>query len=102
MVKSPLGAIGAILVLIQAISASALFAIGSASVFQTILQAVLVGVIGLVTLASTTLVIWLVYYLVVKLKRPGLLFDPSDFDPAVQLALYVDNPQSIVAKVDST
>lgn len=93
-IKSPLGAIGAMLVLIQAIAASALFAVRS----ELGLQIALVGVIGLVTIAFTGLVIWLVVYLV--RKSPGLLYDPSDISPYIHKELYVNNKQAIEAKLE--
>lgn len=69
-IRSPLSAIGAIVVLIQVISAGALFAIRS----QVILQWILVILIAGVTVTFTILIVWLVIHL--THKNPAYLFNP--------------------------
>jgi hypothetical protein len=93
-IRSPLGAIGAILAFTQAIAASALFAVHS----ESGLQIALVAIIGLVTVVLTSLVIWLIVYLV--RKNPGLLFDPAYIDPSIHKWIYVNNKQGIVGKLE--
>jgi hypothetical protein len=93
-IKSPLGAIGAIVVLIQAISAGALFAIRS----QIALQWILVILIAIVTLAFTTLVIWLVVHL--THRDPAYLFNPQDIDPSVHRAIYASQSDKIEVELE--
>ena len=95
-IKSPLGALGAVVVLIQAVAASALFAVGS----RFFLQAVLVAVISVVTIGFSLLATWLIVYLVVVKKQPGLLFDPASISQSVHSVLYVPNGKGLSAKLD--
>lgn len=82
IVRSPLGAIGGILVLIQGIAAGALFGVSS----HPTLQFILVVLIVVVTIAVTILVIWLIIRLV--RLNPAYLFNPQDIDPAIHRTLY--------------
>jgi hypothetical protein len=96
VIKSPLGAIGAVVVLVEAVAASALFAVES----RFALQIALVAVIALVTLGFSAFVVWLIVYLVVVKKAPGLLFDPSSIDKSIHGDLYVWDKEKISAVID--
>ena len=93
-IRSPLSAIGAVIVLIQGICAGALFAVSS----QT-LQLILVVLIILVTLVFTGLVFWLIVHLV--RLNPAYLFNPRDINPAVHSALYILQPDNIEVKLEN-
>lgn len=82
VVRSPLGAIGAIVVLLQGISAGALLALRS----QPVLQWVLVIMMVSMTTVITGVVVWMV----VRFARsnPALLFPAQDIDPSVQRLIY--------------
>jgi hypothetical protein len=83
VIRSPLGALGALMVLMQAISVGALAAIRS----QPILQMALVSVIIFVLLLVTILVCFLIIRF--ALRTPGLLFNPQDIAPGVHPGLYL-------------
>lgn len=81
--------------LIQAISAGALFAVGS----LLELQWILVVLIATVTLAFAVLVIWLIVHLV--RRNPAYLFNPQDINPAVHGALYATQTDKIDMDIKS-
>lgn len=81
-VTSPLGALGAIVVLIQGIAAGALVAVRS----DPILQRVLIITISIVTLLFALFVTWLVAYLAIR--KPWYLFNPKDIDPGAHSHIY--------------
>lgn len=81
-IRSPLGALGALMVFLEGIVAAALVPLAG----QPALQEKLVGMM-IVTVSMVTLgVLLLVGYLAVK--RPALLFNPQDLDPSVHFAVY--------------
>ncbi len=88
-IRSPLGALGALMVLIDAIAASALVPLRSQPDLQKIVVLALVSSIGLVTLVVCGLIVFL------AIRRPGLLFSPADIDPSIHADLYGprDEPQ---------
>ncbi len=88
MIRSPLGALSAVIVLVQSISAGALFAVRS----DPLLLKVLASVIAFTTLLITALVVGIIVYF--TRKAPGLLFNPQDIAPSVHKELYAP------AKVD--
>lgn len=72
VVRSPLGAIGVVLVALEAVLGASLFALeGDRS-----LQLLLVAVMSMVLVSVTSVVLWLVVYLAIK--KPGFLFNPSE------------------------
>lgn len=81
-VRSPLGALGAIVVLIQGIAAGALVAVRP----DPTLQLILIIIISAVTVSVTVTVIWLVMYL--ARKNPAYLFNPKDIDPSAHPLIY--------------
>ena len=93
-IRSPLGAFGAILVLIQGIAAGALATVHS----QPTLQLILVIIISVVTISFTGVVIWLILHIVQTLKNPALLFSPKDIDPTVHPLIY--SPLEPQAKIE--
>lgn len=93
-IKSPLGALGAIVVLIQGIAAGALVAVQS----QPTLQCILIYVISGVTVLFVLLVIWLIIHIVWVIKNPALLFNPRDIDPSVHPLIY--SPLEPQAKIE--
>ncbi len=79
VINSPLGALGALMVLLQGLAVGAIAALGG----QPDLQ-------GVLTLAIVTVsVLGLVWYVLVRLKRPELLFDPRSFAESVQQGIYL-------------
>ena len=85
-IKSPLAAFGGLIFLIDAVVLGALGLVDDPG-----LQKVIVW--GLV--ASLFLVIvmvwWMFWYILVKLKSPVWLFNPSDIDSSAHLEIYADN-----------
>lgn len=71
-VRSPLGAIGVILVAMEAVFGGALFALESAP----LLRVVMAGTMIAVFVPTACVVLWMVVYLTVK--NPGFLFNPAD------------------------
>lgn len=86
IVRSPLGALGALMVLLQAIAGGTLFGLKSQPDVQQVVALMMVGSIS----AVTVLVVGLVAYF--ALTRPGLLFNPRDIDPSVHMDLYGSEP----------
>ena len=83
LIRSPLGALGALLVSMQAISVGALVAVNS----QPYLQIAIVVVMLLVVFAVAATVCFLV--VLFALQRPGLLFNPQDIAQSVHRDLYL-------------
>ena len=84
-IRSPLGAIGAILVALEAVFGGALFALDGKPVLQAAMVATMIAVFVLVSLV----VLWMVVYL--TLKKPGFLFNPAEvaqLSESVQQAIY--------------
>ncbi len=82
VIRSPLGALGALIVLLEGIAAGALVAVKS----QPALQWILVIMMVFLTSAITLLVIWIVWRF--ARNNPGLLFSPQDISQAVHGRLY--------------
>lgn len=84
-IRSPLGAIGVILVALEAVFGGTLLALDAAPALQTIMVLTMVTVFALVTLV----VLWMVVYL--TLKKPGFLFNPAEvaqLSESVQQVIY--------------
>ncbi len=81
-IRSPLGAIGAILVALEGVAAGALFALRSNPILQGWLVAAMIFVLVLVTLAILGVV---VYFAICK---PAYLFNPSDISERAHVTLY--------------
>ena len=82
VIRSPLGALGALMVLLDAIAAGALFPLKDQPELQRYVVFLLIGSIGLITLLVCGLVIYF------AIRRPGLVFSPTDIDPAAHMHLY--------------
>lgn len=85
-VRSPLGAIGALLVALEAIFGGALFALGA----DPWLRLAMVTTMIAVFVPAAIVVLWMVVYLTVK--NPGFLFNPAEvaqLSEAVQRVIYV-------------
>ncbi|MSQ06081.1 MAG: hypothetical protein EXR54_07455 [Dehalococcoidia bacterium] len=93
VIRSPLGALGALMVLLHGIAAGALVAVRSQPVLQWMLVIMMVSLTDLITL----LVLWIVWHF--ARTRPGLLFSPQDINPAVHGRLYLDAPPGIEFEV---
>lgn len=94
-IRSPLGALGALMVLMQAVSAGALVAVKD----KFILQAVLVSVMSLALISITVIVGFLVVRFAIR--SPGLLFNPQDIAAEVHHDLYVPvSPEQIELRVE--
>ena len=96
VIRSPLGALGALMVLLEGIAAGALVAVNS----QPVLQWILVIMMTVVTVAIAGLVIWIVWHF--ARKHPGLLFNPQDISPSVHGVLYAPPGQTVVTGLEFT
>ena len=81
-IRSPLGALGALMILLQGIAAAALVPLQSQPDLQLILVRLVVGVTSILTSVVVIVVLWFAF------KNPGLLFSPRDIDPRVHVDLY--------------
>lgn len=84
-IRSPLGAIGVILVALEAVFSGALFALDDMHELRTAMVATMIAVFAAVTLV----VLWMVVYL--TLKNPGFLFNPAEvakLSESVQRGIY--------------
>jgi hypothetical protein len=87
-----LGALGALMVLLQGVTAGALVAVDSEPELQRILVYLMVSVTAIITV----LVVSLISYFAIR--NPGLLFNPQDIDSSVHSRLYIsDIPPDKVA-----
>lgn len=88
-IRSPLGALGALLVLLQGISAGAIAVLQN----QAILQFILVITMVIIAVVITGVVTFVVIRF--TLRNPGLLFNPQDIDPSVHKTLYASESGKI-------
>lgn len=88
-IRSPLGALGALLVLLQGISAGALAVLRDQPTLQFILVITMVAIAAVVT--------GVVAFVVIRfaLRNPGLLFNPGDIESSVHQYLYVSQPDKV-------
>lgn len=91
-IRSPLGAVGALMVFLEGIATSALIPLSSQPHLQALLVYLMVVSIGVITLVIVIVVAWFAF------TNPGLLFNPQDIDRSVHLPLYgpSESPQSAV------
>lgn len=82
VIKSPLGALGALMVLLEGIAAAALVPLQSQPDLQRILVFTIVATISVLTVMIVGLIVYFAR------TNPGLLFNPGDIDPSVHLSLY--------------
>jgi hypothetical protein len=82
VIHSPLGAVGALMVLLESVMTAALFALQEQPRLQEILVWLMVGTIGSVTLTVIVIVI------LIAIKNPGLLFSPRELHPSIHMAVY--------------
>ena len=88
-IRSPLGALGALMALVQSVTAGALFAVRSNPLLQLMLVVQLIVVTSIITLLVISLIIYFTR------KNPGLLFSPQDIDSSVHERLYLP-PDKVV------
>ncbi len=81
-IRSPLAALGALMVLLQGIAAAALIPLESQPELQARLVWMMIFVTGGLALVVAIVVLWFTF------KNPGLLFNPRDINPEVHLDLY--------------
>ena len=81
-IRSPLGAMGALMVLLQSIAAAALLPLFSQPELQRILVWMMVAVTGALTLVVTIMVLYFTFW------KPELLFSARDINPAIHHDLY--------------
>lgn len=81
-IRSPLGALGALMVLLQGIAAAALVPLESQPDLQRLLVWMMVGVTIAITLVVVIVVLWFAF------RNPGLLFSPRDISPEAHIPLY--------------
>ncbi len=81
-IRSPLAALGAVMVLLEGISASALVPLQGQPELQARIVWMMIGTVSAVTL---TVIILIGYF---ALRRPGLLFSPQDIEAAAHVPLY--------------
>lgn len=84
-IRSPLGALGALMVLLEGIAAGALIPLGGEPELQSRLVWMMIGTVSLVTVGVMALIGY------IAVKSPGLLFNPSDIDPSAHVPLYAPN-----------
>lgn len=77
-IRSPLGALGALMILLQGIATAALVPLQSQPALQRMIVWMMVASISAITL----LVVIIVLYFAVR--RPGLLFNPQDIRACVK------------------
>ena len=71
-IRSPLGAVGAILVALEAVFGGTLFALDTASGLRVAIVVTMIAVF----ISVTAVVLWMVVYLTIK--NPGFLFNPAE------------------------
>ena len=81
-IRSPLGALGALMVLLQGIATAALVPLQSEPSLQRLIVWMMVASISMITLVVAGVVVWF------ALRNPGLLFNPRDISPEVHIPLY--------------
>ena len=82
VIQSPLGALGALMVLLEAVLLGALVPLRDQPTLQTLVVYALISSVGLITLLVAGLIVFF------AIRRPGLLFNPRDIDPSVHAELY--------------
>ena len=81
-IRSPLGAVGAILVALEAIATASLFALESDPSLRTWMVAAMIFVFILVTVVILGVIVYF------ALRRPAYLFNPSDISDSAHFSLY--------------
>jgi hypothetical protein len=81
-IRSPLGAIGAILVALEGVAGGSLFALDPGSALQTAMVAAMIFVFVTVTLVVLGMIIYF------AVRQPAYLFNPSDISESAHLTLY--------------
>lgn len=81
-IRSPLAALGALMVLLQGIAAAALIPVSSQPELQRVLVWMMVAVTSVIAGVVTVVVLWFTF------KNPGLPFNPKDISPEAHLDLY--------------
>jgi hypothetical protein len=81
-IRSPLGAIGAILVALEGIAGGSLFALDSGSGLQIAMVAAMISVFAAVTLVVLGIIVYF------SVRQPAYLFNPSDISESAHVILY--------------
>ena len=81
-IRSPLGALGALMVLLQGIAAAALVPLESQPDLQRVIVWMMVVVTSAIVLVLVVVVLWFAF------RNPGLLFNPKDISPEAHVPLY--------------
>ena len=81
-IRSPLGAIGAILVALEGIAGGSLYALDSGSGLQIAMVATMISVFAAVTLVVLGIIIYF------AVRQPAYLFNPSDISESAHVILY--------------
>ena len=92
-IRSPLGAIGVILVALEVVFGGIVLALDEAPVLRAVMAVAMVAVFAAVALV----VLWMVVYL--TLKNPGFLFNPAEvakLSESVQRGIYAIPVEDIV------
>lgn len=82
-IRSPLAALGAVMVLLEGIAAGALVPLSTQPQLQALLVYLIVGTVLLLVLTVIGLIIY------ITKTNIGLLFNPQDIDPSVHRMLYI-------------
>lgn len=85
-IRSPLGALGALMVLLQGIAAASLVPLGSQPELQRLIVWMMVAATSAIALVLIIVVLWFTF------RNPGLLFSPRDISPAAHISLYSRPP----------
>lgn len=91
LVKSPLGAVGSLMVLLHGIVALALVPTNGSDELQRMLVWTMIGNVSFMSVAIAVLVGYLAW------REPAYLFSPSDIDPSAHPDLYQRNRVDIAS-----
>ncbi len=91
LVRSPLGAVGSLMVLLHGIVALALWPTNGSDDLQRMLIWAMIGNVSFMSVAIASLVGYLAW------KKPWYLFSPSDIDPSAHRDLYRQERVDIVS-----
>lgn len=81
-IRSPLGALGALMVLLEGIAAAALVPLEGQPELQRMLVWLMIGVTSAITAVVIVVVLRFTF------RNPGLLFSPRDINPEAHISLY--------------
>jgi hypothetical protein len=82
-IRSPLAAVGALMVLIDGVVLGALNIVDDPELQKVIVWSLIGSMVAVILM-----VWWMLWYILVKLKEPIWLFSPSDIDASAHLEVY--------------